>query len=189
MTHSQRLRLIIPKRTHIHLAPRPCLVCIPRLLSMIGWSLRASGLPVETPGPSCPGIIWVPRAQALQPLLLGYHLPCGAPAGLETTDGRFTSTVQRACCQTRRDWVSHAGPWLVIQVSGPACPGSSWGAVGEVPQQGLSRVITQQEGLFAFSARDPRSGRAEPTSQQTLLPRGLSSWRWGGSCLLEDNQP
>lgn len=65
--------------------------------------------------------------------------------------------------------MSHAGPCLVIQVPGrpvPAHPG-----VGGAPQQGLLGVTTQQEGLFAVSARDqggwnlhfshcPRAGEA-----------------------------
>lgn len=55
-------------------------------------------------GPASPGTSWVPRAQTLQPLLLGYHLPHRALRGLKM------STDLRAGCQTGRGWWARLDP-------------------------------------------------------------------------------
>lgn len=78
---------IIPRlAASTRLAPQGLWVCIPSLLPLIGWSLRASGLPVENPwslppwdqpGPQGSGFYglccWVTASHA------------EAPAGLETS--------------------------------------------------------------------------------------------------------
>lgn len=98
--------------------------------------LRSTRAACRNPGPSCSGISWVPgMLQALQPLLLVYHLPREVPADLG-----FTGTVlpERAGL-AESGWALHTHP-RAARVAHPGASSDQGSPAGGVvfspPDQG-----------------------------------------------------